>query len=91
MACSCAREPCGSGNGELVAPYHFELRSLCFKRHRLRYPSILTWYKGNRDQQGIHNIEDLKVLGRLPDLFNSVKIGQGQLQLIIKHILFYNI
>ena len=33
-------------------------------------------------------LEDLKVLRRSPDHFNNVKIGQGQLQLIIKHILF---
>ena len=31
------------------------------------------------------------VLRRSPDLFNYVEIGQGQLQLIIKHILFYHI
>ena len=36
-------------------------------------------------------LEDLKVLGRSPDLFNYVEISQGQLQLIIKHILFYHI
>ena len=36
-------------------------------------------------------LEDLKVLRRSPDLFNNVKIGQGQLQLVIKHILFYHI
>ena len=36
-------------------------------------------------------LEDLKVLRRSPDLFNNVKIGQGQLHLIIKHILFYHI
>ena len=36
-------------------------------------------------------LEDLKVLRRSPDIFNYVKIGQGQLQLIIKHILFYHI
>ena len=36
-------------------------------------------------------LEDLKVLRRSPDLFYNVKIGQGQLQLIIKHILFYHI
>ena len=36
-------------------------------------------------------LEDLKVLRRSPDLFNNVKIGQGQLQLIMKHILFYHI
>ena len=28
---------------------------------------------------------------RSPDLFNYVKIGQGQLRLIVKHILFYHI
>ena len=39
----------------------------------------------------IHKLEDLKVLRRSPDLFNYVEIGQGQLQLIIKHILFYHI
>ena len=33
-------------------------------------------------------LEDLKVLRRSPDLFNNVKIGQGQLRLIIKHICF---
>ena len=35
-------------------------------------------------------LEDLKVLRRSPDLFNYVEIGQGQLQLIIKPILFYH-
>ena len=32
-------------------------------------------------------LEDLKVLRRSPDL-NNVKIGQGQLQLIMEQILF---
>ena len=37
-------------------------------------------------------LEDLKVLRRSPDLFNHVKIGQGQLQgILIKHILFHHI
>ena len=36
-------------------------------------------------------LEDLKVLRRLPDLLNNVKIGQGQLQLIMEQILFYHI
>ena len=36
-------------------------------------------------------LEDLKVLRRSPDLFYYVEIGQGHLQLIIKHILFYHI
>ena len=30
--------------------------------------------------------DDLK---RSPDLLNNIKIGQGQLQFIMKHILFY--
>ena len=34
---------------------------------------------------------DLKVLKRSPDLLNNVKIGLGQLQLIMKHVLFYYI
>ena len=37
-----------------------------------------------------YRLEDLKVLRRSPDLYNNVKIGQGQLMLIIKHILFYH-
>ena len=36
-------------------------------------------------------LEDLKVLKRSPDLLNNVKIGQGQLQLIMEQILFYHI
>ena len=36
-------------------------------------------------------LEDLKVLRRSPDLLNNVKIVQGQLQLIMKQILFYHI
>ena len=35
-----------------------------------------------------HKLEDLKVLRRSPDLLNNVKIGQGQLQHIMKQILF---
>ena len=51
----------------------------------LRCPkSLLTPYQ-------IIKLEDLKVLRRSPDLFNYVKLGQGQLQLTIKHILFYHI
>ena len=34
-------------------------------------------------------LEDLRVLKCSPDLLNNVKIGQDQLQLIMKHILFY--
>ena len=38
-----------------------------------------------------NKLEDLKVLKRSPDLLNNCKTGQGQLQLIMKHILFYHI
>ena len=34
-------------------------------------------------------LEDLTVLERSPDLLKNVKIGQDQLQLIMKHILSY--
>ena len=40
------------------------------------------------DINGIRKLEDLKVLRRSPDLLNNVKIGQGQLQLIMEQILF---
>ena len=36
-------------------------------------------------------LEDLKVLRRSTDLLNNVKIGQGQLQLMMEQILFYHI
>ena len=40
---------------------------------------------------GYSKLEDLKVLRRSPDLLNNVKIGQGQLLLIMEQILFYHI
>ena len=40
---------------------------------------------------GEKRLEDLKVLRRSPDLRNNIKIGQGQVQLIMKQILFYHI
>ena len=39
----------------------------------------------------MQKLEDLKVLRRSPDLLNNVKIGQGQLQLIMEQILFFTI
>ena len=48
----------------------------------------------NQHLEGIDardKLEDLKVLRRSPDLLNNVKIGQGQLQLIMEQILFYHI
>ena len=38
-----------------------------------------------------YKLEDLKVLRRSPDLLNNVKVGQGQLQLLMKQIMFYHI
>ena len=38
--------------------------------------------------ENIMELEDLKVLRRSPDLLNNVKIGQGQLQLIMKQFFF---
>ena len=36
-------------------------------------------------------LEDMTVLKRSPDLLNNVKIGQDQLRLIMKHILFMEV
>ena len=36
------------------------------------------------------NIEDLKVLKRAPSLLNNVKIGQGEIWFIMKHIFLPN-
>ena len=47
----------------------------------------LTFYSAKT----MFQLEDLKVLWRSPDLLNNFKTGQGQLQLIMKHILFYHI
>ena len=41
----------------------------------------------SREQQSVH--EDLMVPKCSPDLLNNVKIGEDQLRLIMKHILFY--
>ena len=55
----------------------------CFMEMVLLEPKIYVYW--------IIKLEDLKVLRRSPDLLNNVKIGQGQLQLITKQILFYHI
>ena len=52
--------------------------------------ALFSCIKGAQTPLGA-SLEDLKVLRRSPDLFNNVKIGQGQLLLIIKYILFYHI
>ena len=50
--------------------------------------------KGHSSTKGDNpnfKLEDLKVPRRSPDLLNNVKIGQGQLQLIMELFLFYHI
>ena len=48
-------------------------------------------YGDNSNFDGSEKLEDLEVLRRSPDLLNNCKTGQGQLQLIMKHILLYHI
>ena len=55
---------------------------------------LRNWRSCNIEMYSVPNIRDLKledvtVLKGSPDLLNNVKIGQDQLQLIMKHILFY--
>ena len=51
---------------------------------KLYFSNMVMWHiKSTR-----RTLEDLKVLMRSPNLLNNVKIGQGQLQLIIEQILF---
>ena len=54
---------------------------------------VTTLFINFSDAQGqlTPKLEDLKVLRRSTDLLNNVKIDQGQLQLIMKQILFYHI
>ena len=60
---------------------NFDL-SLCMNYKKIIFEKIVTVRT---------KLEDLKVLRRSPDLLNNVKIGQGQLQLIMEQILFYYI
>ena len=79
------RRPFGVLNSVLVQIF-FEVlpkkngqRNTHKKRHKNVFYSKTPSYK----------LEDLTVLKRSPDLLNNVKIGQDQLRLIMKHILFY--
>ena len=54
------------------------MRIICLQTILMKYHAFFV----------IFELEDLRLS---PDLLNYVKIGQGQLQLIIKHILFYHI
>ena len=50
--------------------------------------SVLIWVQTVCKGYQQTTLEDLKVLRRSPDLLNNVKIGQGQLQLIMEPICF---
>ena len=39
----------------------------------------------------IKKLEDLTVLKRSPDLLNNIKIGQNDLQLIMKHFVLWGL
>ena len=58
---------------------------LCLTKRVILYAY---WVKMKKKKQ--KKLEDLKVLGRSPDLLNNFKTGQGQVQLIMKRILFYH-
>ena len=51
-------------------------------------PSTKSSVKATASGYDALKLEDLKVLRRSPDLLNNCKTGQGQLQFIMKHILF---
>ena len=57
-----------------------------FTCHSLNSRNVINW-KCNFKKILI-KLEDLTLLKRSPDLLNNVKIGQDQLQFIMKHILF---
>ena len=71
--------------GEIGANFSLQLSS------RTRFDKINKKKVIAENQCEKHKLEDLKVLRRSPDLLNNVKIGQGQLQLIMKQTLFYHI
>ena len=55
------------------------------KQRATKHRIITDSHNGSNNKQ----LEDLAVLKRSPDLLNNVKIDKHQLQLIMKHILFY--
>ena len=57
----------------------------------IRFDTLMVLLFKFFERVGFKKLEDLKVLRRSPDLLNNVKIGQGQLQLIMEQILFYHI
>ena len=55
------------------------------KKKKFFFFTFLNW----ENQTWYGKLEELTVLKRSPDLLNTVKIGQDQLQIIMKIILFY--
>ena len=70
----------------LQASINFEIFDKGFEYSKVFFflPNFFTYIQNQK-------LEDLKILRRSLHLFNNVKIGQGQLRLIIKHILFSHI
>ena len=91
--------------GVILRPYpffgNFTMRSMeipitnClpffFQTDRNFYQIILSHTLRRCPNKSLIKLEGLKVLRRLPDLLDNVKIDQGQLQLIMEQILFYHI
>ena len=55
------------------------------KQRTTKHRTITDSHNGSNNKQ----LADLEVLMRSTDLLNNIKIGQGQLQLIMKQFLFY--
>ena len=73
----------------LISP-NFDVKSIIFPNFgKGLFPKLLE--KALIRHGKLDKLEDLKVLRHSPDLLNNVKIGQGQLQLIMEQILFYHI
>ena len=73
----------------LVSRLYFFHAILSVKFIMLVNVGILTIRRINTTIESLKaRLEDLKVLKRSPDLLNNVKIGQGQLQLLMEQILF---
>ena len=63
----------------------------CPLHHVTYVPAKFEIARANGKGDTFTRLEDLKVLRPSPDLLNNVKIGQGQLQLIMEQILLYHI
>ena len=86
----------GSSQNWTIARNHFyafwgllKISSIFFFGGELEIPDIFGgWRVDAGPEPTYEELEDLTVLKRSPYLLNNVKIGQYQLRLIMKHILF---